>query len=164
MLTMQDASLRLTEYWADRGCLITPPMNTEVGAGTLNPATALRAADELAGLLESPDFRRLAAALRRVQRIVPPGTAPVRDASRFTGEAERRLHAAFAGVADGTGADPAPARFVGFVGVLVEPIDDFFDKVLVMADDPALRAGRLGLLAAIADLSARVIDWRAITA
>src|SRR2546430_8159125 len=39
---MQDALLRLTTYWASRGCLIGQPMNTEVGAGTLNPATFLR--------------------------------------------------------------------------------------------------------------------------
>src|SRR6266545_2011628 len=39
---MQDALLRLTEYWAGQGCVIVQPMNTEVGAGTLNPATALR--------------------------------------------------------------------------------------------------------------------------
>jgi glycyl-tRNA synthetase len=42
MLTMQDALLALTRYWADRGCLVAQPFNTEVGAGTLNPATALR--------------------------------------------------------------------------------------------------------------------------
>jgi hypothetical protein len=42
MLTMQKALLALTEYWAERGCMIVQPMNTEVGAGTLNPATALR--------------------------------------------------------------------------------------------------------------------------
>jgi glycyl-tRNA synthetase alpha chain len=41
-LTMQDALIRLTEYWAGQGCAIVQPMNTEVGAGTLNPATALR--------------------------------------------------------------------------------------------------------------------------
>jgi glycyl-tRNA synthetase len=39
---MQDALLALTRYWADRGCLIAQPFNTEVGAGTWNPATALR--------------------------------------------------------------------------------------------------------------------------
>jgi len=39
---MQDALLALTRYWADRGCLVAQPFNTEVGAGTLNPATALR--------------------------------------------------------------------------------------------------------------------------
>jgi glycyl-tRNA synthetase len=39
---MQDALVRLSTYWSDQGCLIVQPMNTEVGAGTLNPATALR--------------------------------------------------------------------------------------------------------------------------
>ncbi|TDC40467.1 glycine--tRNA ligase, partial [Actinomadura sp. KC345] len=39
---MQDALIGLTGYWAGRGCLVAQPMNTEVGAGTLNPATALR--------------------------------------------------------------------------------------------------------------------------
>jgi len=42
MLTMQDALLALTRYWTGHGCMIVQPMNTEVGAGTLNPATALR--------------------------------------------------------------------------------------------------------------------------
>jgi len=42
VLTMQDALARLDEYWTGRGCLKVQPMNTEVGAGTLNPATFLR--------------------------------------------------------------------------------------------------------------------------
>ncbi|MGW4461645.1 glycine--tRNA ligase [Micromonospora sp. NPDC004704] len=42
MLTMQDALARLTAYWSEQGCLVLQPMNTEVGAGTLNPATFLR--------------------------------------------------------------------------------------------------------------------------
>src|SRR5690348_9309760 len=42
MLTMQEALTRLTAYWTDQGCLVVQPMNTEVGAGTLNPATFLR--------------------------------------------------------------------------------------------------------------------------
>ena len=39
---MQDALLTLTRYWADLGCLVAQPFNTEVGAGTMNPATVLR--------------------------------------------------------------------------------------------------------------------------
>ncbi|HEY3004640.1 MAG TPA: glycine--tRNA ligase subunit alpha, partial [Kribbellaceae bacterium] len=39
---MQDALLALTRYWTERGCMIVQPFNTEVGAGTLNPATVLR--------------------------------------------------------------------------------------------------------------------------
>jgi len=42
VLTMQDALARLDGYWTGRGCLRVQPMNTEVGAGTLNPATFLR--------------------------------------------------------------------------------------------------------------------------
>ncbi|WP_038105959.1 glycine--tRNA ligase [Tropheryma whipplei] len=38
---MQDTILILQTYWAHRGCLVFQPMNTEVGAGTANPATLL---------------------------------------------------------------------------------------------------------------------------
>jgi len=40
--TFQDAILRLQQYWAERGCALSLPHNTEVGAGTMNPATFLR--------------------------------------------------------------------------------------------------------------------------
>lgn len=42
MLTFQDAVRRLEGYWAERGCVLWHPYNTEVGAGTMNPATFLR--------------------------------------------------------------------------------------------------------------------------
>lgn len=39
----QEAILALQDFWAKRGCLIVQPYNSEVGAGTYNPATFLRA-------------------------------------------------------------------------------------------------------------------------
>ncbi|HEX4222075.1 MAG TPA: glycine--tRNA ligase subunit alpha, partial [Pseudonocardiaceae bacterium] len=39
---MQDALFALTKYWTDLGAMVVQPFNTEVGAGTLNPATVLR--------------------------------------------------------------------------------------------------------------------------
>jgi glycyl-tRNA synthetase alpha chain len=39
----QDVILALQRFWAERGCLIVQPYNSEVGAGTYNPATFLRA-------------------------------------------------------------------------------------------------------------------------
>ncbi len=39
----QDLILTLQSFWAKRGCLIVQPYNSEVGAGTYNPATFLRA-------------------------------------------------------------------------------------------------------------------------
>jgi glycyl-tRNA synthetase alpha chain len=39
----QEVILALQEFWSRRGCLIVQPYNSEVGAGTYNPATFLRA-------------------------------------------------------------------------------------------------------------------------
>jgi glycyl-tRNA synthetase alpha chain len=39
----QELILALQDFWAKRGCLIVQPYNSEVGAGTYNPATFLRA-------------------------------------------------------------------------------------------------------------------------
>ena len=35
---MQDALRRLSDYWTSKCCLTWQPFNTEVGAGTMNPA------------------------------------------------------------------------------------------------------------------------------
>ena len=41
---------------------------------------------------------------------------------------------------------------------LAEPVDRFFDEVMVMDEDAGLRANRLALLAALADLANRTAD------
>jgi glycyl-tRNA synthetase len=40
--SLQNVILRLQQFWADQGCVIWQPYHTEVGAGTMNPATFLR--------------------------------------------------------------------------------------------------------------------------
>ena len=41
-MTFQELILSLEAFWAKRGCIIWQPYQTEVGAGTMNPATFLR--------------------------------------------------------------------------------------------------------------------------
>ena len=41
-MTLQEIILALEKFWADQGCIIQQPCDTEVGAGTFNPATFLR--------------------------------------------------------------------------------------------------------------------------
>ncbi len=41
-LDFQSIIMRLESFWAQHGCLIWQPYHTEVGAGTMNPATYLR--------------------------------------------------------------------------------------------------------------------------
>lgn len=42
-MDLQTIILRLQSYWAGKGCLIWQPYDVEKGAGTMNPATFLRA-------------------------------------------------------------------------------------------------------------------------
>jgi len=42
-MTFQELLMTLQRFWADKGCLIVQPYDIEVGAGTFNPATLLRA-------------------------------------------------------------------------------------------------------------------------
>ena len=41
-VTFQSLILTLQRFWADRGCVIEAPLDLEVGAGTMHPATFLR--------------------------------------------------------------------------------------------------------------------------
>ena len=42
LLTFQDMILKLERFWADYGCVVLQPYDSEVGAGTFHPATTLR--------------------------------------------------------------------------------------------------------------------------
>ncbi|MGD8561340.1 MAG: glycine--tRNA ligase subunit alpha [Desulfarculaceae bacterium] len=43
VLTFQDMIMNLERFWASRGCIIAQPYDLEVGAGTFNPHTTIRA-------------------------------------------------------------------------------------------------------------------------
>jgi glycyl-tRNA synthetase len=138
-----------------------------------SPAYAEQAAADLEKLLGDERFQRLTTALQRVLRIVPAETPASYDPALFDDEAERRLHLTYTQVRDALGDGPSGEprlsgkrvslpEFTAEALPLAEPIDDYFDEVLVMAEDPAVRANRLGLLAAIRDLVANVVDWREV--
>ncbi|WP_285498864.1 glycine--tRNA ligase [Actinokineospora sp. NBRC 105648] len=124
------------------------------------PVVADETLAELSTRVGDPDFAALVAALQRVRRIVPAGTEPGYDPAVLTEPAEVSLHQVFdkARAAAGTGL----AEFTSAAAVLTGPVNVFFDDILVMAPDPALRAARLGLLAAIRDWAAPVLDWQAL--
>lgn len=46
VLTFQEIVATLQDFWAQQGCVIFTPYNSEVGAGTFNPATFLRVLDK----------------------------------------------------------------------------------------------------------------------
>jgi glycyl-tRNA synthetase len=136
-------------------------------AAVLPLATAPRAADETLADLQrqvaDAGFAELVAVLQRIRRIVPAGTEAAYDPAKLTEPAEVALHRAVLKVRETLGSSPGSLNdFVVAASVLIGPVTIFFDEILVMAEEPEVRAARLGLLATIRDLSSPVLDWQAL--
>jgi glycyl-tRNA synthetase beta chain len=111
-----------------------------------------------------PEAASLAAANKRVGNILKKAEGAVvakADAALLREPAEVALHAALAGVKPQADAAFEQGDFTASLQALAAlkaPVDDFFDHVMVNADDADLRANRLGLLAILHAAMNRVAD------
>ena len=102
-----------------------------------------------------PESSSLAAANKRVGNILKKVDGEVAakiDAARLTEAAEIALNSALTAVKPQADAAFAAGDYTGSLQALAalkEPVDSFFNDVMVNAEDPALRANRLGLLATL---------------
>jgi glycyl-tRNA synthetase len=126
------------------------------------PAASVATLAELETLVSDDTFRTVATAYRRCLRIAKGADPGPVDPSLFDDPAEVALWDAYQAIADELAAAPTVAAFALRLAALVEPIDAFFVKVMVMAEDPAVRANRLRLLAQLVAPGARFLDWNAI--
>ncbi|WP_028795293.1 glycine--tRNA ligase subunit beta [Thalassobaculum salexigens] len=126
----------------------------------------------LSEFLESDDGVNLLRGYRRASNILVAEESkgftayPVNpDPSLMLEEAELRLFDALNGMVDSTirlvREEQFEAAMIGLAS-LREPIDAFFESVVVNADDPALRINRLKLLATIRDVMESVADFSKI--
>jgi glycyl-tRNA synthetase len=125
------------------------------------PARSVATLSQVERLLEDERFPTMATAYRRCLRIAKESGGEV-DPALFEDPAERALWDAYQTVADDLSGAPDLDRFTESFGSLVEPIDAFFVQVMVMAEDPAVRANRLALLARLVSPGAKFMDWNAI--
>jgi len=106
----------------------------------------------------------LAAANKRVGNILKKSdaaVAPVVDAALLKEAFEQALHEALKTVSpmsEAAFADGDYTASLQALAALKTPVDAFFDNVMVNADDSALRANRLGLLAQLHAAMNRVAD------
>ena len=118
----------------------------------------------LAEFLALPDAPGLAAANKRIANILrKAGDRPVAaiDVALLTDPAEQILGEQVLAVARKVEPMFAERQYTGALKLLAalrKAVDDFFDGVMVMADDPALRANRLALLARIQSLFLHAAD------
>ncbi|MEN6317995.1 MAG: glycine--tRNA ligase subunit beta [Syntrophaceae bacterium] len=111
------------------------------------------------------DFEPLAIAFKRVGNIVKDFKNGSVDSSKFETDEERSLHTAFLNTRNSV------VRYIekdDYQSALIElaalrkPVDDFFNNVLVMAKDDAIRFNRLSLLREISNMFHMIADFSKI--
>jgi len=115
-----------------------------------------------------PDAEALAAANKRIQNILrkSEGYGAV-DFALLQLPEEKKLRATLTDVAKSTDDLFAKNDFTGTLTALAAiraDVDAFFDKVLVNAEDPKLRAARLGLLCDLGGVMNKVADISKLSA
>ena len=161
---------RLKVYLREKGArhdlidaVITP--------GSDDLLTVVRRVEALGTFLDTEDGTNLLAGTRRAANILAAeekkGTAvaPAVDPALLAEPAEERL---FSAVSEVAGAAESAAGKEDFsaamlaLSTLREPVDRFFEDVLVNADDAAVRANRLALLSLIRAATGKVADFSRI--
>jgi len=159
---------RLRALWSDEfdGDLV----DAVLAAGFDDVVDARRRLEALASVKARPDFVPLAVAFKRVANIrekAGEGSGAAVDRGLLREGAETALLDEVERV-EGEVAEFRRVRdysaVLRAVASLKSAVDRFFDEVLVMADEPAVRANRLGIMKRVSDLFADVADFRKIQA
>lgn len=111
------------------------------------------------------DFEPLAIAFKRVGNIVKDFKSGSVDSSKFETDEERNLYRAFLHTKDSVvkyfEQDDYRSALIE-LATLRKPVDDFFNNVLVMAKDDAIRFNRLSLLREISNIFHMIADFSKI--
>jgi glycyl-tRNA synthetase beta chain len=159
---------RLSRLLADEG-LSKDVIAAVISASAQHIPDVERRAKALEKLRGKPDFTPLAAAFKRVENILrkaDQASALAVDPNLFTQAAEGNLYSACRQIStqvnqllDQGDLDKALAA----IATLQGPVDAFFDDVMVMADDDAVRRNRLALLASISAIFGQIADFSQIS-
>ncbi len=129
------------------------------------PVDAVERVKALAALKGREDFEPLSVAFKRVGNIIKGGLELPVDTALFQADCEKGLFAqlqqAESKVAALVAGRDYPAALETIAG-LRAPVDAFFDGVMVMADDQAVKNNRLALLTSIAGLFKGIADFSRI--
>ena len=123
----------------------------------------------LQDLKAAADFEPLAIAFKRVVNIIKKADLPARrkvDEKLFEHESESKLYSAYQDLIGKVSNHVANGHFdkaLREIARLRDPVDAFFDGVMVMSKEKKIRNNRLSLLAQIADLFETIADFSKIS-
>jgi glycyl-tRNA synthetase beta chain len=127
-----------------------------------DPLVAKEKVRALDGWRGSEDYQPLVTALKRAGNIVPKDFRGTVKKTLLKDEAEKALAEAFGEIKDRVQEKTKTLDFRGAladIASLRRPVDAFFDKVMVMDKDEAVKNNRLALLAGITGLFSAIADF-----
>ncbi|MEW5906659.1 MAG: glycine--tRNA ligase subunit beta [Elusimicrobiota bacterium] len=119
---------------------------------------------DINSLRSNPDFSGIAAAFKRAKNILKQAKTPLNgspDEGTFEKDEERALHGDIKAMGGRLRAHVASRDYAKGLSELlaIKPsLDNFFDKVMVMAEDPKVRDNRLNLIKSLVSLVECVAD------
>jgi glycyl-tRNA synthetase beta chain len=137
-------------------------VNAALAVGSDDLLDAARRARALDGIRGQEDLEALSLSYRRVRNILSEHQVEPLSVSTLPLEEERALLGALESVEEKVGPLLEKGEYAKALAVLAHlrsPLDRFFEKVLVMDEDPGIRRNRLGLLKRISLLLLRVGDF-----
>jgi glycyl-tRNA synthetase beta chain len=144
---------RLEFYLRDVRGFAYDVVNAVLAAGSDDVLDSVARAEAVSAVRGSEDFQAIGTAFKRIKNILRQADEKkITPAAKFspgdaTEETEQKLGAvmanAKAALAEKKGAYVASLKDIA---QLRQPVDTFFDKVMVMVEDPKVRANRLALL------------------
>ncbi len=132
-----------------------------LSAGYDDVVDAMARAEALAELRQRPEFETIGAVFKRVGSILKGQDPQAVSPEAFTEPAETALHAAVDQIAEQVATAVQAKDFgraFGVLGDLRPVVDRFFDEVMVMAEDPNVRANRVALVGATHRIFAPLAD------
>ncbi|MFP3392044.1 glycine--tRNA ligase subunit beta [Brevibacillus sp. SIMBA_040] len=122
----------------------------------------LAKAKALMAAVEDEEFKLIVEQFNRVNNLAQKAEADQVDEALFAEEVERALYQSYLSVSQEVSALADQEKVLGTLSTLREPIKAFFDQVMVMAEDQAVRANRLGLLLRLSRLIFGYADFAKI--
>ncbi|HNT97564.1 MAG TPA: glycine--tRNA ligase subunit beta [Elusimicrobiales bacterium] len=119
---------------------------------------------DINSLRSNPDFSGIAAAFKRAKNILKQSKSPLSgspDEGAFEKDEERALHGDIKAMSGRLKEHVAARDYAKGLSELlaIKPsLDNFFDKVMVMAEDPKVRDNRLNLIKSLVSLVEGVAD------
>jgi glycyl-tRNA synthetase len=124
-----------------------------------NPAAAYATVREMSEWANRPEFVAVVNTYMRVTRLASTSgrTLPL-DPAWLNDPTAQRLYTAYQAVHKQVDQDMPVGMLLEAMQTLTEPVQAFFENVLVMHEDETLRVARLGLLQRLAELPHGVVD------